>query len=67
MSTTSTPNRPLPLDEKHYNLSHDEAAFFKKETGIDDDEALKQHILALQAEAYNVRDLVHDNTSSDSF
>jgi hypothetical protein len=54
MSTTSTPDFEFPLDEKHYNLSPDEAAFFKKETGIDDDEALKRHILA---EAYNVRDL----------
>jgi hypothetical protein len=32
----------------------DDAAFFKKVTGIHDDEALKQHILDVQAKAYKV-------------
>jgi thermostable 8-oxoguanine DNA glycosylase len=65
MSTTSEPVMPrTKLDEKRYDLSPNEAAFFKKETGIDDDEVLKRHILALQAEAYNVRDF---GAPSDSF
>jgi thermostable 8-oxoguanine DNA glycosylase len=59
------PNVPrFELNEQLYGLSPNEAAFFKKEIGIDDDEALKRHILALQAEAYNVRDF---GAPSDSF
>ena len=33
-------------------LDSDTAAFFKKETGIDDDVSLKEHIIAVQADAY---------------
>ena len=44
-----------PLDETLYTLDEQEAAFFKSQTGIDDDEELKQHILRSQKEAYEVR------------
>ena len=38
-----------------YKLSPEDAAFFKAQTGIDNDEALKEHILAVQERAYKVR------------
>ena len=47
----------MPLDPNLYKLEEDEAAFFKQATGIPDDEELKQHILRVQAEAYEVRQL----------
>lgn len=47
----------MPLDPSLYKLEEDEAAFFKQATGIPDDEELKQHILRVQAEAYEVRQL----------
>ena len=43
-----------PLDEKNYDLKDEAVAFFKSQTGIEEDEALKQHILAVQAKAYAV-------------
>ncbi|KZV97531.1 hypothetical protein EXIGLDRAFT_607962 [Exidia glandulosa HHB12029] len=44
----------LPIDPSVYSLQPDEAAFFKEQTGLHDDEVLKEHILAVQAEAYQV-------------
>lgn len=44
---------PAPLDQE-YSLQPDEIAFFKQESGITDDEALKQHILKVQRDAYAV-------------
>ncbi|KAG0696581.1 hypothetical protein DFH29DRAFT_194172 [Suillus ampliporus] len=43
-----------PLDESLYKLGPEDAAFFKKLTGIKDDVTLKQHILDIQAKAYKV-------------
>ncbi|KAG2156752.1 uncharacterized protein EDB93DRAFT_1125401 [Suillus bovinus] len=43
-----------PLDESLYNLRPRDAAFYKELTGIEDDAALKQHILDIQAKAYKV-------------
>ncbi|KAG2132765.1 hypothetical protein DEU56DRAFT_439609 [Suillus clintonianus] len=43
-----------PLDESHYSLRPKDAAFYKKLTGIEDDVALKQHILNVQQKAYKV-------------
>ncbi|KAG0698591.1 hypothetical protein DFH29DRAFT_991043 [Suillus ampliporus] len=43
-----------PLDESHYDVRPQDAAFYKKLTGIEDDAALKQHILDVQAKAYKV-------------
>ncbi|KAH7884932.1 hypothetical protein F5I97DRAFT_1811072 [Phlebopus sp. FC_14] len=46
---------PLSLDSRFYKLEDDdEAAFFKRLTGIDDDEQLKKHILDVQAKAYDI-------------
>ncbi|PBK67609.1 hypothetical protein ARMSODRAFT_1020608 [Armillaria solidipes] len=42
------------LDPTLYALSEDEAAFFKAQTGIQDDVALKNHIFTVQEEAYKV-------------
>ncbi|KAG1745264.1 hypothetical protein EDB19DRAFT_480808 [Suillus lakei] len=43
-----------PLDESLYDLRPQDAAFYRKLTGIEDDTALKQHILDIQAKAYKV-------------
>lgn len=44
-----------PLEgDKFYSLSEEELAFFKSQTDINDDDALKQHILDVQAKAYDV-------------
>jgi SAM-dependent methyltransferase len=43
-----------PLDESLYDLRPQDAAFFKEITGIEDDTALKQHILDIQAKAYKI-------------
>ncbi|KAG1762321.1 hypothetical protein EV702DRAFT_1229223 [Suillus placidus] len=48
--TASTPT----VDTSFYSLSSEEATFFKAQTGIDDDEDLKKHILEVQAKAYKV-------------
>jgi len=45
------PHYSNPVNPSLY-LDPDTAAFFKKETGIDDDAALKEHIIAVQADAY---------------
>jgi hypothetical protein len=44
----------LPLDESLYSLNPEEKTFFKSQTGIDDDDALRDHILAVQKKAYAV-------------
>lgn len=45
-----------PIDPVKYSLSPEEAEFFKATTGINDDEALKAHILSVQEKAYKVSD-----------
>jgi len=42
------------LDPSYYHLRPDELAFFQRLTGIDDESVLKQHILRVQAKAYEV-------------
>ncbi|KAK0496141.1 hypothetical protein EDD18DRAFT_232786 [Armillaria luteobubalina] len=42
------------LDPTLYSLAENEAAFFKAQTGIEDDVALKHHIFSVQEEAYKV-------------
>ncbi|KAI0932684.1 hypothetical protein AcW2_001238 [Taiwanofungus camphoratus] len=44
----------VPLDDKFYALDAEELAFYKAQTGIHDDDALKQHIMRVQADAYQV-------------
>ena len=39
------------LDERLYKLDR---AFFKQQTGIEDNDELKTHLLSIQAEAYEV-------------
>ncbi|KAI5121149.1 hypothetical protein M0805_007147 [Coniferiporia weirii] len=44
----------LPLDPGLYAPSAQEVAFFKGETGIKSDEELKEHVIAVQKEAWEV-------------
>ena len=44
----------LEGSEKFYNLNEQELAFFKSATGIHDETALKEHMIAVQREAYAV-------------
>jgi hypothetical protein len=54
MSTPEDATTGLALDESLYSLTAEESAFFKSQTGIEDDDELKEHILAIQAKAYKV-------------
>lgn len=55
-SSSSAPRLSyLRLDPTLYNPSPVEVEFFKQQTGIKDDEKLKEHILAVQKEAWEVR------------
>jgi hypothetical protein len=56
-STPQMPTQPSPnltLNGSLYDLTEEERAFFKQQTGILDDDELKAHIFRLQAEAYEV-------------
>ncbi len=46
---------PPALNESFYSLDSEELAFFKANTNITDDNALKKHIMTIQAKAYQVR------------
>ncbi|KAJ7590107.1 hypothetical protein C8J56DRAFT_588891 [Mycena floridula] len=46
-------NRP-PLDPSLYVLEEDQLGFFRSQTGIDDEEELRAHVLAVQAKAYEI-------------
>ncbi|KAJ7581199.1 hypothetical protein C8J56DRAFT_793698 [Mycena floridula] len=41
------------LDPAFYHIEGDELVFFKSQTGIQDDDELKEHILAVQSKAYH--------------
>jgi hypothetical protein len=56
----------VPLDENMYSLKEEEIAFYKQQTGIQDDEELKQHVLAVQKEAYDVRQFLAGFTLNSS-
>ena len=43
-----------PLDDKLYSLSPLALDFFKSQTGIDNEDALREHILTVQRRAYEV-------------
>jgi hypothetical protein len=43
------------LQKQYYRITPEQTEFFKQQTGITDDDELKQHILAVQTEAYKVR------------
>ena len=44
-----------PLDDKLYSLDAEEIAFYKEKTGIHDDGKLKEHVVRVQHDAYEVR------------
>ncbi|KAH9891083.1 hypothetical protein C8Q73DRAFT_109551 [Cubamyces lactineus] len=46
--------KQFPVDESKYSLKGEELKFMQAQTGITDEEELKRHILAVQAEAYAV-------------
>lgn len=64
MDASATPSTALDLDPSLYHLDPDELEFFKVQTGIQDEEELKEHIIAIQAEAWKVR-MVYINISLD--
>ncbi|KAI0791856.1 hypothetical protein C8Q75DRAFT_715315 [Abortiporus biennis] len=43
-----------PLSVDLYNLHPEEIEFFKKATGIEEDEELKRHVLEVQCQAYDI-------------
>jgi len=51
---TETLLRTLHLDSTLLGLNPEEEAFFKSETGIQDTEELKKHIIQVQDDAYKV-------------
>ncbi|TFY63125.1 hypothetical protein EVJ58_g3435 [Rhodofomes roseus] len=58
MSTPSVIERQRPLsdlDESYYRLDGEELAFFRQQTGLHDDEALKLHIMKVQKDAYQTK------------
>lgn len=44
----------IPFDERFYNLGHEEVEYLKAQTRIQDDDALKAHVLQVQQKAYEV-------------
>lgn len=54
---------PKPLDESLYSrLDTEDISFLKSQTGIDDDEELKKHVLKVQADIYAVYNSSTDMT-----
>ncbi|KAI0356234.1 hypothetical protein OH77DRAFT_1495580 [Trametes cingulata] len=53
-STEEALKKFFPIDETLYSLEGEELAFMQGQTGIQDEEELKQHVLAVQREAYKV-------------
>ena len=49
----SEPRDPL-LEASYSSITQEERDFVKAQTGIEDDEALREHVLSVQAEAFNV-------------
>jgi hypothetical protein len=54
VSTPQGSSPGIPLDESLYDLAEEERTFFKQQTGIQDDDELKAHIIRVQTEAYEV-------------
>lgn len=52
--TALSKDPPKPLDEGLYELQEDEYEFLSSQTGIKEQEQLKEHVLAVQAEVYKV-------------
>ena len=49
-----TKTRPPTLDSTFLEFRPEDEAFFKSETGIQDTEELREHILKVQEDAYKV-------------
>jgi hypothetical protein len=49
-------SRQTPVGEQFYNLlvGPEEVQYLKAQTGIEDDDALKAHVLEVQQKAYDV-------------
>ncbi|KAF9048652.1 hypothetical protein BJ165DRAFT_1041597 [Panaeolus papilionaceus] len=47
-------DRKPPLDPRLYTLAGDSLAFFQEQTGIQDEEELKKHIIDVQKRAYDI-------------
>ena len=54
MSETHRPAWDKPLDSSIYALDEEEEEFMKAATGIQDDEELKSHVIAVQTKAFAV-------------
>lgn len=52
---SQTPEQARGVNTALYALDEDEAAFFKQQTGITDNEELKKHIIAVAEQAHAVR------------
>lgn len=52
-STYEDPTTRPSLDESLYTPDDQELAFFRSQTGIDDEQALKDHIISVQRKAYD--------------
>lgn len=44
----------LPLDPKLYNLSDEQLDFLRSLTGFENDDEMRQHVLTIQAQAYEI-------------
>lgn len=53
-SSASGWSKKLTIDPALFKPTPDESAFLKAQTGIQDDGKLKEHVLAVQAEAWKV-------------
>jgi len=58
VTAVAMPDTPAPPLSVGYKLSPEQTTFFKEQTGIDNDEALKNHILAVKERANKVTALV---------
>jgi len=54
MSSHRDPRPGRSLDESLFTPDPAELAFFKSQTGIDDEQALKDHIISIQRKAYEI-------------
>ena len=54
MNDTEVKRTKLPLDPSRYNLQGERLEFYRKATGIEDEDQLKEHILAVQKKGYEV-------------
>ena len=56
---TATQPSVITLDGSRYALDEEESKFYKSQTGIQDDERLREHLFKVQAEALGVRECTY--------